>query len=56
MVDVQPHYFGGLIDRVDLVIDHHPEQPGYSAVFKDIRAGLRLDVARSSPSTCAPST
>ena len=37
MVDVQPHYFGGLIDRVDLVIDHHPEQPGYTAVFKDIR-------------------
>ena len=37
MVDVQPHYFGDLIDRVDLVIDHHPEQPGYSAVFKDIR-------------------
>ena len=27
-----------LIDRVDLVIDHHPEQPGYTAVFKDIRA------------------
>jgi nanoRNase/pAp phosphatase (c-di-AMP/oligoRNAs hydrolase) len=23
---------------VDLVIDHHPEQPGYTAVFKDIRA------------------
>jgi nanoRNase/pAp phosphatase (c-di-AMP/oligoRNAs hydrolase) len=38
MVDVQPHYFGGVIDRVDLVIDHHPEQHGYSAVFKDIRA------------------
>ncbi|HVD93288.1 MAG TPA: DHH family phosphoesterase, partial [Vicinamibacterales bacterium] len=38
MVDVQPHYFGGLIDRVDLVIDHHPEQPGYTAVYKDIRA------------------
>jgi nanoRNase/pAp phosphatase (c-di-AMP/oligoRNAs hydrolase) len=38
MVDVQPHYFVGLINRVDLVIDHHPEQPGYSAVFKDIRA------------------
>jgi nanoRNase/pAp phosphatase (c-di-AMP/oligoRNAs hydrolase) len=37
-VDVQPHYFGGLLDRADLVIDHHPEQPGYSAVFKDIRA------------------
>src|SRR3970282_1203766 len=38
MVDVQPHYFGDLIDRVDLVIDHHPEQPGYTAVFKDVRA------------------
>src|SRR5438552_9170169 len=37
MVDVQPHYFVGLIDRVDLVIDHHPEQPGYTTVFKDIR-------------------
>ena len=38
MVDVQPHYFGDVIDRVDLVIDHHPEQPGYTAVYKDIRA------------------
>jgi nanoRNase/pAp phosphatase (c-di-AMP/oligoRNAs hydrolase) len=37
-VDVQPHYFGGMLDRADLVIDHHPEHPGYSAVFKDIRA------------------
>jgi len=37
MVDVQPHYFGDLLDRVDLVVDHHPPQPGYSAVFKDIR-------------------
>jgi nanoRNase/pAp phosphatase (c-di-AMP/oligoRNAs hydrolase) len=37
LVDVQPHYFGHLVDRVDLVIDHHPEQTGYSAVFKDIR-------------------
>lgn len=38
MVDVQPHYFTGMIDRADLVIDHHPEQAGYSAIFKDIRA------------------
>jgi nanoRNase/pAp phosphatase (c-di-AMP/oligoRNAs hydrolase) len=38
MVDVQPHYFGDAFHRVDLVIDHHPEQTGYSAVFKDIRA------------------
>ena len=37
MVDVQPHYFGEIADRVDLVIDHHPEQPGYTAVFKDVR-------------------
>src|SRR5207237_9422610 len=38
MVDVQPHYFEGIIDRADLVIDHHPEQAGYTAVFKDVRA------------------
>jgi nanoRNase/pAp phosphatase (c-di-AMP/oligoRNAs hydrolase) len=38
MVDVQPHYFGGVIDHADLVIDHHPEQAGHTAVFKDIRA------------------
>jgi nanoRNase/pAp phosphatase (c-di-AMP/oligoRNAs hydrolase) len=37
-VDVQPHYFSALLPRVDLVIDHHPEQPGYTTVFKDIRA------------------
>jgi nanoRNase/pAp phosphatase (c-di-AMP/oligoRNAs hydrolase) len=36
-VDVQPHYFGGAIDRVDLVIDHHPEQAGYTSVYKDVR-------------------
>jgi len=37
MVDVQPHYFGGTIERADLIIDHHPEQPGYTSVFRDIR-------------------
>ena len=37
LVDVQPHYFPGLLHHVDLVIDHHPEQPGYNAIFKDIR-------------------
>lgn len=36
-VDVQPHYFAGLINKVDLVIDHHPERAGYGAAFKDIR-------------------
>lgn len=37
LVDVQPHYFPGLLPHADLVIDHHPEQAGYNAVFKDIR-------------------
>ncbi|MGI8672325.1 MAG: DHH family phosphoesterase [Luteitalea sp.] len=37
-VDVQPHYFGGHLPHVDLVVDHHPDQPGYTAVFKDIRS------------------
>jgi nanoRNase/pAp phosphatase (c-di-AMP/oligoRNAs hydrolase) len=37
LVDVQPHYFSGLVDRVDLVIDHHPETTGWTAMFKDIR-------------------
>ena len=37
-VDVQPHYFGNALSKVDLVIDHHPEQPGYTAIYKDIRA------------------
>ena len=37
LVDVQPHYFPGLLPHADLVIDHHPEQTGYNAVFKDIR-------------------
>jgi nanoRNase/pAp phosphatase (c-di-AMP/oligoRNAs hydrolase) len=36
-VDVQPHYFGGLLDRVDLVVDHHPERNGYTTTFADIR-------------------
>jgi nanoRNase/pAp phosphatase (c-di-AMP/oligoRNAs hydrolase) len=38
LVDVQPHYFGGLLDRVDLVVDHHPETTGWTAMFKDVRA------------------
>ena len=28
LVDVQPHYFPGLLPHADLVIDHHPEQTG----------------------------
>ena len=38
LVDVQPHYFGEALRHVDLVVDHHPETTGYTAVFKDIRS------------------
>lgn len=37
LVDVQPHYFPGLLPHVDLVIDHHPLQTGFNAIFTDIR-------------------
>lgn len=36
-VDGQPNYFGGLLNSVDLVIDHHHERTGYNTIFKDIR-------------------
>ncbi len=38
LVDVQPHYFGEALRHVDLVVDHHPETTGYTAMFKDIRS------------------
>lgn len=42
MLDVQPpHIFTNLnqgINMVDVVIDHHPEKPGYQAKIKDIKA------------------
>ena len=38
LVDVQPHYFGEALRHVDLVVDHHPETTGYTAVFRDIRS------------------
>lgn len=37
LVDVQPDYFGKRLNRVDLVVDHHPERSEYAATFKDIR-------------------
>jgi nanoRNase/pAp phosphatase (c-di-AMP/oligoRNAs hydrolase) len=37
LVDVQPSYFGEQLTRVDLLVDHHPQQASSSAVFKDIR-------------------
>jgi nanoRNase/pAp phosphatase (c-di-AMP/oligoRNAs hydrolase) len=38
LLDVQPNVFPGLVDAPDVVIDHHPEQKGYTARFRDIRA------------------
>ena len=42
MLDVQPPHLGDnisqLITSVDVIIDHHPEKPGYQAKIKDIRA------------------
>jgi len=35
-VDVQPAYFGDRHNKVDLVIDHHPELKGYQASFREI--------------------
>jgi nanoRNase/pAp phosphatase (c-di-AMP/oligoRNAs hydrolase) len=41
LLDVQPPVFGEppppRLRNVDVVIDHHPERPGYDAVLKDIR-------------------
>ena len=41
LVDVQPSVFGedmpARVRSVDVVIDHHPERPGYDAVIRDIR-------------------
>jgi nanoRNase/pAp phosphatase (c-di-AMP/oligoRNAs hydrolase) len=38
LLDVQPNVFRGILPAVDVVIDHHPEQKGYQARFRDIRA------------------
>ena len=38
LLDVQPNVFRDVLPVVDVVIDHHPEQKGYQARFRDIRA------------------
>ena len=38
LLDVQPNVLRGVIDHPDVIIDHHPEQKGYTARFRDIRA------------------
>jgi nanoRNase/pAp phosphatase (c-di-AMP/oligoRNAs hydrolase) len=37
VLDIQPHYWAGRFPEVDLVIDHHPPQKGYTTRFKDLR-------------------
>jgi nanoRNase/pAp phosphatase (c-di-AMP/oligoRNAs hydrolase) len=37
IVDAQPSFFEERIDRVDFVVDHHPEEVPVRAVMKDIR-------------------
>src|SRR6267143_256362 len=39
MVDAQPSFFEEPFERVDLVIDHHPEETPVRAVLKDLRPG-----------------
>ena len=39
MVDLQPPHIRTLLPRIDLVVDHHPEQFGYEAKIRDIRPG-----------------
>lgn len=36
MVDVQPTFFGDIFDKVDSVIDHHPQVGTYKAKFAEI--------------------
>jgi nanoRNase/pAp phosphatase (c-di-AMP/oligoRNAs hydrolase) len=37
IVDMQPPHIRTPLPRVDLVIDHHPEQTGYDATIRDVR-------------------
>jgi nanoRNase/pAp phosphatase (c-di-AMP/oligoRNAs hydrolase) len=39
MVDLQPPHIRTVLPRIDLVVDHHPEQFGYEAQIRDIRPG-----------------
>jgi nanoRNase/pAp phosphatase (c-di-AMP/oligoRNAs hydrolase) len=39
MVDAQPSFFEETFERVDLVIDHHPEDTPVRAAIKDVRPG-----------------
>jgi nanoRNase/pAp phosphatase (c-di-AMP/oligoRNAs hydrolase) len=39
MVDAQPSFFEETFERVDLVIDHHPEETPMRVALKDVRPG-----------------
>src|SRR2546428_360779 len=39
MVDAQPSFFEETFERVDLVVDHHPEETPVRAALKDVRPG-----------------
>lgn len=40
VLDIQPHYWGDRFTKVDLVVDHHPPQKGYTARFRAIRPDI----------------
>ena len=37
-MDTQPNRFGVKFPRIDVVIDHHPEEKGYQAAYREIRS------------------
>ena len=37
LVDMQPPHLRTKLSRIDLVVDHHPEQFGYEAAIRDVR-------------------
>lgn len=40
LVDVQPPYFGDVLPRVDVVVDHHPLVAEYEARYRDVRCSF----------------
>jgi nanoRNase/pAp phosphatase (c-di-AMP/oligoRNAs hydrolase) len=37
LVDVQPPYFGEILPRADVVVDHHPVVESYKVPYRDVR-------------------
>src|SRR5262249_59009703 len=38
--EVQPPYFGDILPRVDVVVDHHPLVAEYEARYRDVRCSF----------------